>query len=415
MRDHQTERAANAVSGAADLTSGAIGKRTLVDSAYQTSAPGAWPARSAGDGPPVVQAKRSATDTDESRKPSRNLAVIAKEAIEELDGDKRKKVLLAEVLAAARLRELPAFTAILKAAPHENYGDHFISLINELEEDYGSQSTVSILQAFAEAGIDITSKLDTYNLQPLAAVATFKSTAARFKTLYLSGDLSEADQRRIGTLLRDAEAALRSIEGPPRKHGPQVKQAGVAGAAVAAWELAGALAADDVTAVGVADDVAIPFVVVGAIVLTGIAAFSGGPKPTLLDYGPAKTAVQAALRQMTDLLAISSAMAIQGERARGQIRNVAKHLERLLVLASVGGHPPDEPPKKGDKDDKHWWTEIKASVKEFLQATKGASRKQILRELLQKYSEAQIAEIETALARAEAMMGETIGRILPPP
>jgi hypothetical protein len=415
MRDQQTERAVNAVSGAADLASGAIGKRTLVDSVSRPSAPGAGPARSADGRPPVVQAKRSATDTDESRKPSHNIAVIAKEAIEELDGDKRKKVLLAEVLAAARLQELPAFTAILKAAPHETYGDHFIFLINELEEDYGSQSTVSILQEFAKAGIDITSKLDAYNLQPLAAVATFKLTAERFKTLYLSGDLSEADQRRIGFLLGDAGAALRSIEGPPRKHGPQVKQAGVAGAAVAAWELAGALAADDVTAVGVADDVAIPFVVVGAIVLTGIAAFSGGPKPAVLDFGPAKTAVQAALRQMTDLLAISSAMAVQGVRARGQIKNVAMHLARLLVLASVGGHPPEEPPKKDGDNDRHWWKEIKASVKEFLQATKGASRKQILRELLRTHSEAQIAEIEAALARAEAMMGENIGRIFPPP
>ena len=91
------------------------------------------------------------------------------------------------------------------------------------------------------------------------------------------------------------------------------------------------------------------------------------------------------------------------------------HLARLLVLASVGGHPPEEPPKKNNNDDKHWWSEIKASLKNFSQAMKGASRKQVLRELLKDYSEAQIAEIEAALARAEEMMGETIGRILPPP
>lgn len=412
MREQRAERAATGAIGPAGIASGAIGKRTLVDAASPTSAPDAAPANS---GPPIVQAKPSATSTDESPRPSHNLSEISKTAIDELNGGKSMKVLLSTVLAAAKLHELPAFTAILKAAPHNVHGDHFIFLIHELQDDYGSQATVSILQAFADAGINITAKLDAYDLQPLAAVATFKSTTVRFKQLYLSGDLSEADMRHIGVLLREAETALRSIEGPPKKHGPQVKLAGVAGAAVAAWQLAGALAADDVTAVGVADDVAIPFVVVGAIVLTGIAALSSGPKPTMLDYAPAKKAVEIALRQMTDLLAISTALAVQTDRARGQIRNVATHLARILVLASVGGHPPGEPPKKNDRDDKHWWSEVKASLKNFLQATKGASRKQIMRELLRYYSEDQIAEIEAALARAEEMMGENIGRILPPP
>lgn len=412
MREQRAEHAATDAIGPADLASGAIGKRTLVDAAYPPSAPGSSPAKG---GPPIVQAKPSATSTDESPRPSHNLSEISKTAIDELDGGKSMKVLLSTVLAAAKLHELPAFTAILRAAPHDTHGDHFIFLIHELHEDYGSQATVSILQAFADSGINITAKLDAYDLQPLAAVATFKSTAVRFKELYLSGDLPEADMRRIGVLLREAETALRSIEGPPKKHGPQVKLAGVAGAAVAAWQLAGALAADDVTAVGVAADVAIPFVVGGAIVLTGIAALSGGPKPTMLDYAPARKAVEAALRQMTDLLAISTAMAVQGEQARGQMRNLAMHLARLLVLASVGGHSPKEPPKKNNDNDKHWWSEIKASLKNFLQATKGASRKQVLRELLKKYSEAQIVEIEAALARAEELMGENLGRILPPP
>jgi hypothetical protein len=108
-------------------------------------------------------------------------------------------------------------------------------------------------------------------------------------------------------------------------------------------------------------------------------------------------------------------MAIQGARAAGQIRNVAVHLARLLVLASVGGRPPGEPPKKDDRDDKPWWTEIKASLKDYLQATKGASKKQIMRELLkQGFTEAQIAEVEAALVRAEQMMGEQIGRSIPP-
>lgn len=357
MREQRAERAATATSGAADPASGAVGKRTRVDAA----SPGVEPSARKSGAPPVVQAKASAAGTDQSSRSSHNLSEISKTAIDELDGGKSMKVLLSTVLAAAKLHELPAFTAILKAAPQKTHGDHFIFLIHELQDDYGSQATVSILQSFADAGINIAAKLDAYDLQPLAAVATFKSTAARFKQLYLSGDLSEADMRSIGVLLRVAEGALRGIEAPPKKHGPQVKLAGgVAGAAVAAWQLAGALAADDVTAVGVVDDVAIPFVVVGAIVLTGVAAFTAGPKPTMLDYAPARTAVEAALRQMTDLLAISTAMAVQGERARGQMKNLAVHLARLLAMASVGGHPPDEPPKKNDDNDKRWWSEIKA-------------------------------------------------------
>ena len=39
-----------------------------------------------------------------------------------------------------------------------------------------------------------------------------------------------------------------------------------------------------------------------------------------------------------------------------------------------------------------------------------------MRELLKEgFTEAQTAEIEAALARAEQMMGEKIGRIIPPP
>jgi hypothetical protein len=112
--------------------------------------------------------------------------------------------------------------------------------------------------------------------------------------------------------------------------------------------------------------------------------------------------------------AANLAMAVQGARAAGQLGNIARHLSRLLALGSVGGRPSGEPPKKNDRDDKHWWSEIKASLKDYLQATKGASRKQIMRELQRAFSDAELAEIESALARAEELMGEQIGPILPP-
>jgi hypothetical protein len=107
-------------------------------------------------------------------------------------------------------------------------------------------------------------------------------------------------------------------------------------------------------------------------------------------------------------------MAVQGARARGQVRNVATHLARLLARPSVGGQPSGEPPKKDDRDNKHWWSEIKASVKDYLQATKGASPRQIMRELEREFSKAEIAEIEAALVGAEELMGEHIGGIVPP-
>lgn len=114
MKDQRAVRAASLPIEPAQLAAGATGKRTLVDSA---SAAGMVPPAPARGGTSIVQAKTSATTTDQSSKPSHNLSAISKTAIEELDGDKSKKVLLATVLAAAKLQELPAFTAILKAAP----------------------------------------------------------------------------------------------------------------------------------------------------------------------------------------------------------------------------------------------------------------------------------------------------------
>ena len=338
---------------------------------------------------------------------------LAHDAIEELDDRARTKVLLAYVLSASKLTGLPAFTAILKSTKHETFGDYFIFLASEFEDSFSTKATVQLFQIFADQGVNVVKELPTFTLEPLAAVAKFKSFAKQFRALVQSGELSKADAVALGSLIAEAEWELRAIEGDLRKP-VQAKQMGAAGAAAVAWTTAAALAADDVTVIGIADDVVIPFVVVGAIALSAIAAFSG-PKPQILSYGPAKAKVGAALRKMTDLLAISKAMAIQGPRAAGQLGNVAVHLARLLALGAVGGRPSGEPPKKNNRDDDHWWAEIKASLKNFFQATKGASRKQVMRELLKYYSEAEIAEIEAALLRAEAQMGEQIGRILPPP
>lgn len=234
--------------------------------------------------------------------PSARLVQLAEKAIDELDDDQRSKVLLTTVLSAGKLGELPAFTAILKAKPHEDFGDYFIFLINELEESRGSRNIVGILQLFADAGVDITEQLKTsYSLQPLAAVAKFKSLVQRYDALVRAGKVPEADRQRLRQSIDEAEMAIRGIEGPARKPGTKVGLMG--GAAVVAWKAAAFLAADDATVIGVADDVLIPFVVVGAAILSGIAIFTSGHKPEMLDYRPAKEKVDAALVLLALLLA----------------------------------------------------------------------------------------------------------------
>ena len=107
---------------------------------------------------------------------------------------------------------------------------------------------------------------------------------------------------------------------------------------------------------------------------------------------------------------------VQGDRASGQLTNIARHLARLLALGGVGGVPSGEPPKNNNDDDNHWWSEIKGSIQQFLQAVKGASRKQIIRELLKRgWTEDEIAEIVDKLKEAGRLMGEDPPDLLPPP
>jgi hypothetical protein len=269
-------------------------------------------------------------------KPSHQLEELARTAIDGLD-DEKSKIVLSAVLNAKKLSELPAFATILKAKHHETYGDYFIFLITELEQEWGSRATVSILQLFADAGVDITKQLPTYSLEPLAAVAKFKSLVHRYKALVGSGKVPEVDKQRVSQLIAEAEMALRGIERPPRKPGVQVKQmgaiGGVATAATWAWRTAGALAVDDVTGIGVADDVAIPFVIIAAAALSAIALFSSAPKPEILDYGPAKAKVEAALREMTDLLGISIAIMAENVADTG----IMGEVHELIAAATAIG------------------------------------------------------------------------------
>jgi len=238
--------------------------------------------------------------------PSYRLRQLAQTAIDELDGDRSKKLLLQIVISAKKLSETAAFARLLKAKSHRDFGDYFIFLITELEQDYGSKTTVEILKWFADEGVDVVQQLKPSGVQALAAVAKFKSLLQHYQALLHAGKISASDQQRINALIQEAQTALRSIEHPHGKPGVQVKRmGGIAIAAGVAWKTAGALAADDLTGIGVADDIAIPFVIVAAAVLSGIALFSGGPKPPVLDYGPALTQIHAALLAMTTAMQVA--------------------------------------------------------------------------------------------------------------
>ena len=173
----------------------------------------------------------------------------------------------------------------------------------------------------------------------------------------------------------------------------------------------GVLVADDATGVGTVDD---PLLILVGIAALAVIIATAPPAPQR-DLDEAWRRIGDSLRELGEI-GTGITMAIQGPRAAGQLTNIARHLARLLALAAVGGVASGEPPKNNNDDDPHWWTEIKASVRQFLQAIKGASRKQVIRELLKEgFTEAEIAEIEAALARAGETMGETIGNLLPPP
>ncbi|WP_224249218.1 hypothetical protein [Hyalangium gracile] len=101
------------------------------------------------------------------------------------------------------------------------------------------------------------------------------------------------------------------------------------------------------------------------------------------------------------------ATAVDGKALASQLAHMAAHLARLLALSEVGGVPPGEPPNKDT--DKHWWTEIKASLKNVKHLLKNArSRRQVLAELRKdgRFSEQQVADLEARLAEAAKKMGD---------
>jgi hypothetical protein len=238
-------------------------------------------------------------------------------------------------------------------------------------------------------------------------VAGVKAQLARAKALLddPASGLTDEQRAELRTAVAQTEASVAGYE-------QLSSQGGTRTAAMAPLALAGGgIVADDATGVGVADDPLLILVGIAALAVL-VATKPAAPEPDLED---AWRKIANDLQKLGEI-GTGIMMAVQGPRAAGQLTNIARHLARLLALSSVGGVPSGEPPKKDDKDDKHWWSEIKGSIQQFRQAIKGASRKQVLRELIKLgFTEAQIAEIEAALTRAAEQMGEVIGNLLPPP
>lgn len=238
-------------------------------------------------------------------------------------------------------------------------------------------------------------------------VAGVKAQLGRAKALVNdpASGLTEEQRAELRTAIAQTEASVATYEQVSSQG--QTRTAAMAPIALAG----GGILADDATGVGVADDPLLILVGIAALAVL-IATKPAAPEP---DLDNAWRKIASDLQKLGEI-GTGIMMAVQGPRAAGQLTNIARHLARFLALGAVGGVPSGEPPKKDDKDDKHWWSEIKGSIRQFRQAIKGASRKQVLRELTKLgFTEAQIAEIEAALARVAEQMAEVVGNLLPPP
>jgi hypothetical protein len=92
----------------------------------------------------------------------------------------------------------------------------------------------------------------------------------------------------------------------------------------------------------------------------------------------------------------------KGDAARSFTQQIIIHLARILGT-SVGGQPPDHQ-EDPEKTRKKWWKEILTFIGNIRKL--GMSEKQIMRELMRKFSPQQIEEIKTALSEAAKLMNE---------
>jgi len=228
---------------------------------------------------------------------------------------------------------------------------------------------------------------------PPEQMTRFRDTIAQYRKLADSNQLSAEELAEVERRIRTAEDAIRDAQTEAARGSTSGSIAASAGAATAA------LAVDDVTGIGVADDVAIPFTAIAALA-AGAVWLIVRPSPQQLAQANARAA--AAVNDV--ISAIGQIVLAQqvGKKIRGLTTQIMIHLARILGTA-VGGQPPDHQ-QDPNRDRPHWWTELKEWIKQILD--QGLSPKQLLRELGKGFTPEQLAEIREALREAARMMGE---------
>ncbi|MEQ1571484.1 MAG: hypothetical protein ABMA64_38005 [Myxococcota bacterium] len=214
--------------------------------------------------------------------------------------------------------------------------------------------------------------------------------------------LQEDERAALRAAIAQAQAQLGQYRAVSSQGGSRTNA--MAGIGLAAT----AVVADDATGIGVADD--------PLLILLGLAALvtlvATRPPASSIEVDQAWNALSQSLRTVAQLGTGLVVLKINGEKIRGNTEQLAVHLARLLGRGSVGGSPSGEPPGNGENDP-HWWKEIKAFLKNIRDGIGDGSRKQVMRELLKRFTPEQVAEIEQALIEAAKKMGETPPTFLP--
>lgn len=202
--------------------------------------------------------------------------------------------------------------------------------------------------------------------------------------------LEEEQRSHLEASIADIDKALAGLEEVARKGGERRKRLDSIFAAAAA------VAADDVTGIGAADDVLLP--------ILGLAALTAH----LRTEAPASEAeFRAALERLDGALeaAVRAGHTVRmaqqaGLKSRSLTRNVAQHLARILGR-SVGGMPPDHQ-EDPEPTRPHWWSELKGYIEQIRRLK--YTPKQLLRELRKDFTEEQLREIREAAREAAKLM-----------
>lgn len=174
--------------------------------------------------------------------------------------------------------------------------------------DIGIRTSGAVLQRFAGPETP---------LKP-NQIGEFRALIQQFMTMARAGAVATGESQAIQAAITDAESAIATAE--------EIAAAGTAliSAGETATAAAGVLAADDVTGVGVADDVAIPFVLLGAAALFGVGYLVGNSSGQIaVAWNRAADAVARATRLLRETVSTRRPVPVP-TRTRPQINTTSK-------------------------------------------------------------------------------------------